>query len=198
MAETVPITGGHGHAKLRNPWVVLILSIITLGIYYVFWYYFINREMKHLGQANGVDLGDSPGLSVIAITIGALIIVPPFVSIWKTGRRMEGSQRVVGVTGGSGPLFFVLHIIPLVSLLAPVYMQYQLNHVWRALSEEPQQLPEAQAPVDTQEPLEAQRASVETQDPLQAQQPPQGPETPEMPETQQPLQPPGPSQPPQS
>ena len=72
---------------------MLGLTLITFGIYYVFWYYFINREMRDLGKANGVDLGDSPGMSVVAITLGAFIIVPPFVSIWKTGRRMEGAQR---------------------------------------------------------------------------------------------------------
>jgi Domain of unknown function (DUF4234) len=133
VATSVEIGPGAGFAKVRNPLGVLALSIITLGIYYVFWYYFINREMRDLGNANGVDLGQSPGMSVLAITLGAFIIVPPFVSIWKTGRRMEGAQRVVGVSGGSGPLFFVLHIIPIVSLIAPVYMQLELNKAWNAV-----------------------------------------------------------------
>jgi Domain of unknown function (DUF4234) len=139
VATSVQIGQGTGFAKVRNPLGVLGLSIITLGIYYVFWYYFINREMRDLGNAKGVDLGESPGMSVLAITLGAFIIVPPFVSIWHTGRRMEGAQRAVGVSGGSGPLFFVLHIIPIVSLIAPVYMQLELNKVWNALSavEEP-------------------------------------------------------------
>jgi hypothetical protein len=113
---------------------VLGLSLITLGIYYVFWYYFINREMRDLGKSRGVDLGESPITSVLAITLGALIIVPPFVSIWKTGRRMEAAQQTTGVSGGSGPLFFVLHIIPIVSLFAPVYMQTELDKAWRAIS----------------------------------------------------------------
>jgi hypothetical protein len=128
---------------LRNPWAVLGLSLITLGIYYVFWWYFINREMRDVGNANNVDLGESPGISVLAITLGALVIIPPFVSIWRTGRRMEGTQRTTGVSGGSGPLFFVLHIIPIVSLFAPVYMQTELNRAWRAIHElESMQAPE--------------------------------------------------------
>ena len=72
---------------------------------------------------------------MIAITLGSFVIIPPFVSIWKTRRRMEGTQRTVGVSGGSGPLFFVLHIIPIVSLFAPVYMQTQLNKAWRAIGD---------------------------------------------------------------
>jgi Domain of unknown function (DUF4234) len=133
MAETIQIAEGAGFAKIRHPWGVIGLSLITLGIYYVFWWYFINREMKYLGNARGVDLGQSPGMSVLAITLGAFLIVPPFVSVWMTGRRMEGAQKTVRVFGGSGPLFFVLHLIPIISLYAPVYMQKELNKVWCAL-----------------------------------------------------------------
>jgi hypothetical protein len=133
LSESVDIGPSGAEAKIRNPWGVLGLSLITLGIYYVFWYYFINREMRDRGNANGVDLGQSPATSVIAITLGALVIIPPFVSIWNTGRRMEGTQRTADVSGGSGPLFFVLHIIPLVNLVAPVYMQMELNKAWRAI-----------------------------------------------------------------
>jgi hypothetical protein len=135
VAQTVQITPGTAAAKIRNPWAVLGLSLITLGVYYVFWYYFINREMRDLGDSRGVDLGHSPITSVVAVTLGALIIIPPFVSIWKTGRRMEGAQRTAGASGGSGPLFFVLHLIPIVNLFAPVYMQTELDKVWRAVGE---------------------------------------------------------------
>jgi hypothetical protein len=133
VAQSVQIAPETAVAKIRNPWAVLGLALITLGIYYVFWYYFINREMRDLGQSRGVDLGHSPITSVLAITLGVIIIIPPFVSIWKTGRRMEGTQRTAGVSGGNGPLFFVLHIIPIVSLFAPVYMQTELDKAWRSL-----------------------------------------------------------------
>ena len=133
MAQSIEIAPESGFAKIRNPWGVLGLALITLGIYYVFWYYFINREMRDFGNAHGVDLGQSPATSVIAITLGAFIIIPPFVSIWKTGRRMEGTQRTANVSGGSGPLWFVLHIIPIVSLFAPVYMQTELDEAWRTI-----------------------------------------------------------------
>jgi hypothetical protein len=135
VAESVDVAPSGAQAKVRNPWGVLGLALITLGIYYVFWYYFINREMRDFGNANGVDLGQSPATSVIAVTLGAFIIVPPFVSIWKTGRRMEGTQRTANVSGGSGPLWFVLHIIPLVGLFAPVYMQTELDKSWGAIRE---------------------------------------------------------------
>jgi hypothetical protein len=136
VAESVDVAPSGAQAKIRNPWGVLGLSLITLGIYYVFWWYFINREMRDFGRANDVDLGESPGVSVLAITLGALVIVPPFVSIWGTGRRMEGAQRTAGTSAGSGPLFFVLHIIPIVNLFALVYMQTELNKAWRAIGDQ--------------------------------------------------------------
>ena len=73
MAEVVPVGGGS--AKLRNPWVVFLLILVTLGIYYLVWYYKTNRELVDYG------VGDSPGLSLVAITLGGFLIVPPFATI---------------------------------------------------------------------------------------------------------------------
>ena len=80
MAEEVALAGTEARAKLRNPLGVVGLSIITIGIYYIFWWYFINREMRDFGRARGTDLGQNPGNSVLAITLGALIIVPAIVT----------------------------------------------------------------------------------------------------------------------
>ncbi len=144
MAESVAIARGGSFAKIRNPLGVVGLSLITLGIYYLFWYYFINREMRDLGEARGIDIGHSPATSVVAITIGGFIIVPPFVSHWMVGTRMERAQQAVGVSGGNGVLYFILWVIPLVSIVSPYYMQVQLNEVWRALQDEGHQTPDEQ------------------------------------------------------
>jgi hypothetical protein len=82
-----------------------------------------------------MDIGMSPGMSVLAVTLGAFLIIPPFVSIWDTGKRMQLTQRAANVHGGSGLLWFVLHIIPVASLFAAVYLQYQLNNAWETRPE---------------------------------------------------------------
>ena len=88
MAEELQITGTAATAKVRNPLGVVGLTLITLGIYYFVWYYKVNREMADLGRAKGTDeLGDSPGTSLLAVTLGALIIVPAVISIYATHRR---------------------------------------------------------------------------------------------------------------
>ena len=44
----------------------------------------------------GSDLGQNPGNSVLAVTLGALIIVPAIVSMWRTSDRIQRTQEVGG------------------------------------------------------------------------------------------------------
>src|SRR5215212_8173415 len=131
MAEELAIANGNATVKTRNPFGVIGLSIITLGIYYAFWWYFINREMRDLGRARGTDLGENPGNSVLAITLGALIIVPAIVTMWRTCDRIQRSEEVAGVDRpASGPIIFILLL-----LIGPVgvwYAQNELNKAWEA------------------------------------------------------------------
>src|SRR4051812_50080640 len=98
MAEEVQIAGTPATAKIRSPWGPALLPIITLGIYAIFWYYFINREMRDLGRARNTDeLGESPGMSVLAATPGALILVPARVSAVPPFPRIQKAQPRAGV-----------------------------------------------------------------------------------------------------
>ena len=50
MADELQI--GSGSIKRRNPWGVVLLAIVTLGIYRWVWYYMINREIRdHSGAS---------------------------------------------------------------------------------------------------------------------------------------------------
>jgi hypothetical protein len=131
MAQIVQIPNAASTAKIRNPLGVLALGLITLGIYHVFWWYFINREMADYGRANGVDLGDNPVMSVVAITLGVFVIIPPFVSMWRTLRRIERAQNHALSSNNIGVvLLFILVFIPLVNLVVIPVMQSNLNQVW--------------------------------------------------------------------
>jgi hypothetical protein len=131
MAEEVAIAGTESRAKLRNPLGVVGLSIITIGIYYIFWWYFIDREMRDFGRARGTDLGQNPTNSVLALTLGALIIVPAIVTLWTTCDRIQRTQETAGVERpAAGPIIFVLLL-----LIGPVgvwYAQHELNKAWTA------------------------------------------------------------------
>ena len=179
MAQEVAIAGTGSTAKLRNPWGVLGLSIITLFIYYFFWWYFINREMRDFGRARGVDLGQNPGNSVLAASLGALIIVPAIITQWRTADRMQRTQETAGLERtANGPIIFVL-----ILLIWPVgvwYAQNELNKAWEAQAEggTPASLPPtepAAAPPPPPAPAEP-RPEAPTQGP---EAPTQGPQAPQ-------------------
>jgi hypothetical protein len=100
----VEVNVGSAVVKLRRPWVVGALSLIPF--YWVFWYYAVNREMRDFGGARGdEDLGETrPWLSVIAVTIGALAIVPPIVSEWRAVQRIGACESLAGGPRGKSVL----------------------------------------------------------------------------------------------
>src|SRR5947209_14345675 len=99
MAEEVQIEGSGGVAKIRSPWAPALLPFVTFGIYAFVWYYKINREMADLGRARGTDeLGDDPLTSLLAITIGWIIIVPAVISTIHTAQRIQAAQRLTGAS----------------------------------------------------------------------------------------------------
>ena len=132
MVEEVQLGTQGRTAKIRNPWFVGIVVLVTFGIYGFFWWYFVNRELADLGRSrNTSELGDSPGKSVLAITLGALVIVPAIVSTITTFRRVQRAQRLTGQTPINGWIGLVLIIV--ISPAFYAYMQSGLNSVWQTV-----------------------------------------------------------------
>lgn len=139
MAVEVPISGGPETAKIRNEWGVAGLTVITLGIYGLVWWYKINREMADLGRKGGTtELGTNPTLSLLALFPGAILIVPAIWTIITTYGRAKKSQEFVGVAdhqqmnGAIYALFWVAgFFVPFVNLGAYIYLQDGLNKVWK-------------------------------------------------------------------
>jgi hypothetical protein len=117
--DEVRVTAG----KRRNPILTwLVWPLITLGIYHFVWWYKINREARD----SGVEV--SPGLALLAILIGWIIIVPPFISVFRTGERIAqmqdsnyGQPSCSGWIGLILSFFFGLHTL---------YYQIELNRIW--------------------------------------------------------------------
>ncbi len=137
MAEAIQIRGSSHTGKIRNPLGVLGLSLITFGIYGIFWYYFTNKELAEIGRAHNTDeCGDSPGTSVIAITLGAFVIVPAFVSGYNFCKRLSAAERLTGRPEGmEAGLLFVLYVF--VSPVAMYIAQSNLSKVLQAQAGSP-------------------------------------------------------------
>ena len=132
MAQEIAIRGSNYPAKERNPLGVIGLTLITLGIYGIFHYYYINQELAELGKARGTtELGENPMTSVLAIIPGFLLIVPPYVSLWNTWKRQQAARQMFGVQQGIDNVpGFLLHLF-----IAPVglwFMQEGQNGVLEA------------------------------------------------------------------
>jgi hypothetical protein len=121
LAVTRTVNGTE--VKERNPFAVWALALVTLGIYYWVWYYKVNKEMRRT-----YDIDVDPAMAVVAITFGALLVIPPFVSTYKTGRRVEQTQHKAGVQDRLSPIISFL-LIFLFSLHI-IYIQSNLNKVW--------------------------------------------------------------------
>ena len=132
MARQIQIPGSDGTAKIRSLWAVALLPIITLLIYFFCWWYFIHRELRDLGRARKTDeLGDSPGTSLLAVTLGALIIVPALVSYYRGFKRVQAAQRLTGLDPINGWIGLILFVVLTPAMWA--YMQSGLNSVWERL-----------------------------------------------------------------
>jgi hypothetical protein len=120
------MTGRAG--KTRNIWLTwLVWPLITLGIYHLVWYYKINREARDFDEKIAVE----PVVSLLAITVGWIIIIPPYVSIYRTGERIAQMQEDAdmertcnGWIGLVLSFFFGLYSL---------YYQYELNRIWARL-----------------------------------------------------------------
>jgi uncharacterized membrane protein len=123
MAETVTIQGKQ-YLK-RNPLGVLGLTLITLGIYGLYWYYKINEEIKDFTEDETI----SPVRSLMAFIFGWLIIVPPFIAIYNTAKHVQEMEQRAGVQQQIEPALAVILLI-LISIVIGLYVQEHLNRVW--------------------------------------------------------------------
>ena len=142
MAEPVQIVGTDYWGKIRNPLGIIGLTLITLGIYWIFWYYYLNKELAEMGKARNTDeLGTSPGTSVLAVTLGAFILVPPFVSVYKTWERKCKAEDATGQVGMEAGLGFLLTI--LIGFVGMYILQSNLNKVLQSQAASGSSLPSA-------------------------------------------------------
>jgi hypothetical protein len=108
--------------KVRNPAFVIVISIITLGIYFLYWTYQVFREMKdNTGQGVGGPIG-----LVIGIIIGVvnLFLIPS-----EVGNMYAGAGQPKPVSGLTG----FWNLIPLVGpIIWVVKVQGALNRRWES------------------------------------------------------------------
>ncbi|MBX6390216.1 MAG: DUF4234 domain-containing protein [Frankia sp.] len=108
--------------KRRNPVAAWLgLPLITLGVYSLVWFYKTTREVAEYAR-----IRVRPGVSVLAVSLGVLLIVPPFVAVWRLCERASAARRAAGLPPLPVPLAFLLFLIG----FGPLYLQIQINQIW--------------------------------------------------------------------
>ena len=162
MAEEIQIAGSSEKGKIRNPLAPALLPFVTFGIYALVWYYKINKEMAEMGKARNTDeLGTSPGTSLLAVLVGWVIIVPPFLSFYNTWKRKCAAEAMTGQDGMEAGLGFLLSI-----LIGPVghyILQRDLNDVLQAQASGGSSLPPAPPAPPVQAPAPTEQAPAPTE-----------------------------------
>jgi len=127
MAELVTIEGQQ--YKKRDPLGVLGLSFITIGIYWFYWYYKINDEIRRYEKDDSVR----PGMALLAVTLGWIIIVPPFISVYNTSKHVVRMQERAGVQQTLSPALNVVLLL-VFGIAIGLYTQEHVNKVWDVAS----------------------------------------------------------------
>jgi hypothetical protein len=125
MAEIVTLDG-HVYKK-REPLGVLGLSVITIGIYWLYWYYKVNVEIRQFEKDDTVR----PGIALLAVTLGALLIVPPFISVYNTSLHVARMEDRAGIAARLSPALNVVLLV-LFAWGTGIYTQEHFNRVWDA------------------------------------------------------------------
>jgi hypothetical protein len=119
-AAATPSVGAVG--KVRGPWFVALIGLLTLGIYWLYWYYKTGEEMK---QYSGEGLGGVLWL-VIAMVAGIVMI---FVAPSDVGKLYSREGQQPPVTGKTGFWMF----LPLAGYFVwTLKVQGALNRFWQS------------------------------------------------------------------
>lgn len=125
MAELVTIEGQT--YKKRDPLGVLGLSFITFGIYWWYWYWAINDELRRYERDETIR----PGIALLAVTLGWFLIVPPFISMYNTSLHLVKDQQRLGIAQQLSPAINVILLL-FIGIATGIYTQEHLNRVWDA------------------------------------------------------------------
>ncbi len=109
--------------KIRNPWVVFILSFLTFGLYSIIWYYCIFEELRNWrGQGWSGML-----FLLLFLFLGVVLIAVPWLIPAYIGRMYEEDDQPKPITGSAG--FWVF--LPIIGGIIWIFkVQNNLNAFW--------------------------------------------------------------------
>ena len=119
--------GGGPIGQVRNTGTCILLTIVTLGIYSLYWYYKTHEEMK---QHSGTGLG-GPVALILAFFVGIVMV---FLTPNEVGGLYERRGQAKPVSAATGLWFLLLGWFFLVGAIVWfVKTNNALNDYWRSV-----------------------------------------------------------------
>ena len=109
--------------KRRSPIGGWLLALVTFGVYVLFWYHHLNKELRDFDSSIQVR----PGIAVLCLFVPIVNLV----SIYKTGGRIRQAQTAAGVPPGCSGLVGML--LSLLVVLDVLYYNAEANRAWQAV-----------------------------------------------------------------
>ena len=150
MARDVTIEGGR--YRERMPLGVFALSAVTLGVYFLYWYYRVNDDARRylrdydilpirsvlallvaglvVAPALWMVFGHGGERFAVGIPLAALCVLPAIVSFRRTALRTGRVLAKAGVEGYAGLLTWIL--LTVLSFIGAASVQASLNRAWRS------------------------------------------------------------------
>lgn len=112
--------------KVRSPWAVIGLSIVTLGIYGLYWHYAVYQEMKdHSGEGIGGVLG----------LVIAILPVVNLANLFIMPGEVAGLYRRAGRPAPVSALTGLWILLPILGWFVWLFKtQGGLNRYWESLA----------------------------------------------------------------
>ncbi|MPM80774.1 hypothetical protein SDC9_127824 [bioreactor metagenome] len=108
---------------VRNPILVVVLSVVTCGIYALYWMYCVRQETKEYLE----DPSVSPGLELLLV-----IICFPFLYVWyyKMGRDLVKMQEKAGLPANDQSILYLILAFFALPVVGNYIIQDNLNEIW--------------------------------------------------------------------
>ncbi|CCH78970.1 conserved membrane hypothetical protein [Nostocoides japonicum T1-X7] len=112
--------------KIRSTGVCILLTLVTFGIYPLYWYFSVHDEMKrHSGQGIG------GGLALLITFLGG--VVTPFLTSSEIGNLYRSRGLPAPVSGATGLWYFPGAFIVVGPLVWFVKTNGAINNYWRTV-----------------------------------------------------------------
>ena len=112
--------------KKRNPALVVVFSIITCGIYMLYWYVSVTNEIESEVKEKGKACR-SGGLALLFMIITCGIY--NFYWVYQECKRLASIERDKGMSGTDNSLVCLILSVLGLGIISTILMQCQMNNI---------------------------------------------------------------------